>query len=633
LSNLRRTLFGGLATLTLAGLTAASAAASSLPARTLALSTAVNGTAANGASADPVLSASGRVIAFDTTATNVAGDDLNGPLRDVVAIDLATNERRLVSQGAVAADGPSTAPAISANGQRVVFASTASNLVPGDTNGVSDIFIRDGRGPIIRISVAAGGVQANGASAEPDISADGNVVTYTSAASNLAPGDTNGQTDVFAINLQAGAISRVSVASSGRQATGRSSGPAISADGTTVAFVSAASDLVSDDKNGVTDVFVRDLIKRRTERVSVSTTGRQQNHSVTPPFVQIADVSSNGRYVVFDSDATTLYTPDTNRHTDVFLRDRTAKTTALVSASSTNVQGNNDSFAPRLTPNGRFLTFESFATNLAAGDGPREDIFERDLLNGTTTVVNVTATGVPRGPELVPQILQRPALSNDGTFAAFASTVTNLVANDGNGAQDVFVRQLDPPVGRFVSRPRAGHAGTIKLAADDAQAKQFLCQVDAKRPYACGPSVRVSPTMGRMLHIRAGGPGLQWSTDRLSFVLNNDRTKPRVSVSKTTKSPLRVVRGRATDAGGIQRVDVSFVYFSGKGCRYLITRKRFSGSSLQNCIKHVLVKASGKRNWSLRLPVAIRGPYVVIAVATDTAGNVSKPGTFTGFAL
>jgi hypothetical protein len=236
--------------------------------------------------------------------------------------------------------------------------------------------------------------------------------------------------------------------------------------------------------------------------------------------VQQPDISADGRFVVFDSDAATLTKGDLNEHTDVFLRDRTKRATQLVSASSLQVQGNNDTFSPRITPNGRFVTFESFATNLAPADGPREDIFVRDLKQGTTSVVNATADGAPRRGELVPQLLQRPSLSNSGQVAAFSSTAPNLVGGDVNQAEDVFVRLLDPPKGSIAAKPKGGRAGTVKVRVDDPLATSFICQIDANDPFVCGRSIRVRRHAGRQLTVRVGGAGMLFAPELLRVSLS-----------------------------------------------------------------------------------------------------------------
>lgn len=477
--------------------------------RTVMASRAADGAQSNGASEHPSLSPSGRGIAFDTTATNIAPGDSNGAVRDVVAIDGTTGQRRVVSAGG---DGPSTNPVIAAGGQIVAFVSAASNLVPGDTNGVPDIFVRDGNGPIRLVSAAPDGTPANRPSSEPDISRNGRFVVFTSEASNLVPGDTNGRPDVFRRDLLTGKTIRISVTNKGAQANEGSGAPAISADGSVVSFASKASNLVGRDTNHVPDVFVRDIPEHRTERVSVSTAGIQQNKAVIAPFSQVSDLSRDGRFVVFDSDATNLVPRDENRRTDVFRRDRKTGRTELVSVSSTGFEGNNDSFEPTITPNGRFIAFESFASNLARHDGPREDIFVRDTVLGTTTIVNVPADGGQRAPELVKQLLQRPALSESGAVASFVSTAPNLVRPDDNGAGDVFTRLLAPPAGKVVKPPRPAARPVVELGADDPLATDFVCRIDNRSPFLCSRgAVRFPAGLSpgpHTLRARAGGPGM-----------------------------------------------------------------------------------------------------------------------------
>src|SRR5262249_38870116 len=198
----------------------------------------------------------GQIVAFYSAATNLVAGDTNG-FSDVFVRDLANGLTELVSvaTGGAHANGPSYFPSISADGRLVVFQSLASNLVDDDTNTVSDIFIRDrANGTTER----ACGVQGNDFSTSPSISPDGNFVAFASKATNLVPGDTNGRIDIFVCNRSSGMIERVSVASDGMQANGDSILPDISANGTVVVFKSTASNLVPNDTNGVVDVFARD---------------------------------------------------------------------------------------------------------------------------------------------------------------------------------------------------------------------------------------------------------------------------------------------------------------------------------------------------------------------------------------
>ncbi|HYF25401.1 MAG TPA: hypothetical protein VD931_06650 [Baekduia sp.] len=605
-----------------AGLVIAPAAsdAISLKQRTYRISVTPAGLDTGGASQEPALSVDGRTVAFATTGADVVADDANGPVSDIVAADLATGLRRLVSEAPGGADGPSVTPTVSGNGQVVAFATYATNLVAGDTNGHPDVVVRDGRKAPVLVSVGLGGAPADGPSYQPDVSSDGRWVAFTSEATNLVPNDRNGRPDVFARHLQSGRTVLVSRAMGGdATAGGRSSQPAISADGRYVAFESAAADLVPRDNNGISDVFVRDVVAAKTERVSVTSRERQQNKSVPPAFSIAPDISNDGRFVVFESDATNLGTRDTNQRTDVFLRDRREGTTRIVSASTTNVQGNNDSFNPRIAAGGDFIAFQSFASNLVhPGDDPaREDVFVRDLRTGTTTVANVTASGAPRQAELSGQFLQRPALSTDGRVVAFATTVANMVPNDGNGVADVFVRRLDPPVTRIRQRSRTA----VRISADDPAATRFVCRVDRRDPYLCDSTPAVT-ARGRSLTIRAGGPGLLFDPEGVRVALRPDRRRPTVRISAPGRGALRTIRGAARDTGGagLDRVTVSVTYQSRGRCRSF-DGERFVRA--RSCATRRFVPATGRRSWRLRLPRAIRGAVIVYARSYDASGNRS----------
>jgi Tol biopolymer transport system component len=615
-----RPLIAVIAACALAQALAPTAGATSLPDRTFRVSTAPDLGELTGDSGDTSLSADGQIIGFASAASGFMPGDANGAVRDVFTFNVATGERRLISSAPGGANGPSSSPVLSADGTRVAFVSAASNLVAGDRNDAADIFLTDRDGAVTRVSVAADGTDANGASSNPDLSADGRFVVFESAASNLVAGDTNGAADVFVRDLQTGTTALVSAAPGGGPGNGASGSPSISASGAFVSFASRATNLVGRDTNGVGDVFVRDLVLARTSRVSVNSRGAQQDRAVADPFAQVSDVSRDGRYVVFDSDATNLGRADANQHTDVFLRDRRRHTTVLVSASSLNVQGNNDSFSPLISADGRIVAFQSLASNMAPGDGPREDVFVRDLRQRTTSVVGVADDGSPRAAELVPQLLQRPALSADGRIAAFSSTAPNLVSGDTNGREDVFLRLLDAPQTDLVAK-RAGRRPIVDVRADDPAATRFVCQLDRGPLFGCAPGRMRLPAGHRVLRVRAGGPGMLYDPRPLVVSLVSDHRAPRVSISGLGRGSLRTIRGRASDASGVVRVLVAVTYHHGHGCLHLVRH----GFRRAACPLAVYQRARGTRRWSLRLPHAIRGPVVVYVRAIDSAGNVSRP--------
>src|SRR4029079_602267 len=216
------------------------------------------------------------------------------------------------------ANGASSNARISADGRFVVFTSLASNLVAGDTNGVADVFERAlATGRTTRVSTSAGGVQGNDASggAASGISADGGAISFSSAASNLVPGDTNHCRDVFVWTRATGAVERVSVAGDGSQAAaGASDASSISADGRYVAFASTAPNLVAGDTNLVADVFVHDRVTGSTLRASVAARGVPAStvrasaaaaggQAATASSLQPGGLSANGQVVAFDTAA------------------------------------------------------------------------------------------------------------------------------------------------------------------------------------------------------------------------------------------------------------------------------------------------------------------------------------------
>ncbi len=472
---------------------AAPAEPASFPVRTFAVSSTPNGSVADGASTRPAMSASGDLVAFDSTATNLAVDP-NGAVRDVFARLPRTGTTYLVSQApSGGADGPSSHAAV--GGGAVVFQSDATNLVDGDTNGVRDVFARTGTGPVVRISVADGGAQADGPSGNADVSADGRFAVFVSTARNLVAGDADGDEDVFLRDLRAGRTRRIA----------QGTAPAISPDGRFVSYYSG------------TDVMLADTERGTSEVISVSSSEVKQNASVVAPFSQVSDVSRDGRLVVFDSDATNLVPNDRNRDTDVFVRDRGTGQTRRVSVDKFGFEADNDSFYPSISPDGRFVVFDSFASNLAAGDGPGEDAFVYDRVRKAPITASVGAEGQRRGRELTRQILQRPRVSADGRVVAFTSTAPNLIGRDGNRAEDVFLRLAAPPKVRIVRGPRGvvrSDRPLLQLAADDPHVREFICSLNGVR-IRCDRRSRL-PRLGpgrHVLEVRAGGPGMLFQAE------------------------------------------------------------------------------------------------------------------------
>ena len=386
-----------------------------------------------------VISGRGRYVAFQSDATNLVPGDTNG-LSDVFVRDrLAGTTRRVsVGPGGRQANGESgNLPAISADGRFVAFGSFATNLITRDTNNVGDVFVRDQfAGVTRRVSVGPGGRQVHSpndatGSFGAAISANGRFVAFSSWAVDLVPGDTNNSPDAFVRDLLGKVTRRVSVGPGGQQANGFSHVGGVSGDGRFVTFQSDAPNLVPGDTNGIADIFVRDLLTGTTRRVSVGPKGRQSNGegSSSP------DISAGGRFVVFVSTADNLVSGDVNGTADVFVRDRVAERTRLVSVGVNGQQGDGGSDLPAISANGRFVAFQSFAENLVPEDANGAcDVFVRDLLAQTTVRVSMSARVQPDGCSDVPSV------SADGRHVSFRSFASNLVPSDTNGAADIFVR-------------------------------------------------------------------------------------------------------------------------------------------------------------------------------------------------
>jgi Tol biopolymer transport system component len=348
-------------------------------------------------------------------------------------------------------------PWFSADGRFVAFDSDSPALVPGDTNGVRDVFVHDrATGTTERVSVATDGTEADGQSQRPTLSADGRFVAFWSDATNLVPRDGNDVADVFVYDRVDEVVRRVSVGPGGIEANGESLRPVISADGTVVAYESAARNLIakdvlgrSTDTNQARDVFVYDLATEKTTRVSVASNGAQgAGESLRP------SISGDGRWVAFQSEVV-FDASDTNKSRDVYLHDRESGTTTRVSLSDSEAESDGGSFSPSLSADGRSVAFWSNASNLVEGDtNGTSDVFVRDVTEGTTVRASVDNTGAEGNDDS-----SDPAISPDGHFVAYWSAAGNLVSGDTNGVRDVFLHDLTK-----------GETTRASVASDGAQA-------------------------------------------------------------------------------------------------------------------------------------------------------------------
>jgi Ca2+-binding RTX toxin-like protein len=408
------------------------------------------GNQANTGSSTPSISADGRFVAFVSFLYRGYSAPSNS---DIFVWDTLTNTTTRVSvdsAGNQANADPFSTTSISTDGRFVAFESSATNLVPGDTNSSYDIFVRDTlTNTTTRVSVDSEGNQANTGSSDPSISADGRFVAFSSDASNLVPGDTNGTRDIFVRDTLTNTTTRVSVDSAGNQGNNLSSEASISANGRFVAFTSSASNLVPGDTNDRSDVFVRDTLTNTTARVPVDSIGNQGNNifveSVSYDNSHSPSISADGRFVAFESEFSSRVPGSTITHfsSKIFVWDTLTNTTAHVSVGS----GRNQmiggyaegSYSPSISADGRFVAFSSWASNLVPGDtNYTGDIFVRDTLTNTTTRVSVNAAGnqVDDGRSI------EPSISADGQRVAFESLASNLVPGDTNNLNDVFVSDI-----------------------------------------------------------------------------------------------------------------------------------------------------------------------------------------------
>lgn len=405
------------------------------------------GNDASGFLSGPAISADGRFVAFDSTATNlIAGGNL--PFNIFVHDRLTdTTEIVSVSSRGRQGEGLSSSPDVSADGRFVAFDSDAANLARGDRNGTTDVFWHDrATGETILVSLGADGQQGMSSNHAPAISADGRFIVFH-ANSALVPEDTNDTTDVYLRDVQAGTTTLVSVALDGAAGNGTSFIQDISANGQIVAFVSSATNLIPDDVvDTEPNVYVRDLATGTTELASVGSDGTRANVG----FFDIPAISADGRFVAFSTFDSLVPQDTTPFSLDIYLRDRLNSTTELISVNTDEQPGDGRSESPSVSADGQFVAFTSDSENFAPEQPSLfrdEDVFVRDRLAGTTVRVSESSAGEEgNGPSRV------PAISADGLVTAFSSDASNLVPNDTSGVKDIFVHDERPAADLAVTK-------------------------------------------------------------------------------------------------------------------------------------------------------------------------------------
>ncbi|HYN93634.1 MAG TPA: hypothetical protein VES42_07270 [Pilimelia sp.] len=327
--------------------------------------------------------------------------------------DTQTTTRLSVGHDGSQADSDSNAPVISDDGRWFVYSSNATNLVPGDTNGRLDLFLYDrttGRTELITRSVD--GAPSDAGAYGQRISADGDFVTFYSAATTLVPGDTDGEDSVFVWERESGAITRLP----GVDAFW----PDISADGRYVTYTTYAS-LVTEDTDNFTDVYVYDRTAGKASLITKTLSGGPAGGSSST-------ISDDGRYVAFESDSTKLIKKYVGGGTNVFLRDRKTGVTTLVSRTLSGT-GSNGATSPEISGDGRYVAFGSTSGDLAPDDTNAErDVFLWERATRKITAVSVTPDGRTGNGF---STAGRP--SADGRYVAFWSTAMDLAGTEASG--------------------------------------------------------------------------------------------------------------------------------------------------------------------------------------------------------
>ena len=406
-----------------------------------------------------IVSADGRYVVFQSDASNLAATDLNG-VQDIFRRDLATGTTELVSRrpNGNAGNGIAVQPDVSGDGRFVVWSSNASNLVTGDTNGTWDVFLRDMQlGVTTLISRDSLGNLANQRSDSPRITPDARYVVFESDAA-LVPSDTNGQKDVYRLERSTGNLTLVSVTAAGVQGNNWSYHAAISADGSYVVFTSTADNLVAGDTNNQPDVFLKELPAGLLTRVNVSTAGAQANNETTWP-----SISGDGSTITFCSAASNLVAGDTSGNWDCFAHTVATGATTRLNVQPNGLQANSYVRSPTaLSHDGSLVVFASLSTNLVAGDtNGKQDIFLRDRAVGVTTRLSLDlAGGEVDGDCFVPH------MTPDGSVLTYTSDATDIVASDPNGRRDIFAVTFRGPIGTLhcstASAPNStGAAGAL----------------------------------------------------------------------------------------------------------------------------------------------------------------------------
>ena len=404
----------------------------------------------------------GRQVAFVSYATNLVSGLTDGSrnafVRDRDAGTTNWIDRTDPSAGIHSETGDHKAGRVlDGSGRYVAFVSGSPRLVDDDDNGVRDVFVRDLlTGETEMISRLPDGTPFDGASIDPQITADGRFVVFLSIARNAAGGEnTYGQWQTYLADRQTGQIEVVSVGANGELARSQTADPSVDATGRFVVF-STSNALVAADTNGRADVYVRDRVAGTTALVSVALDGFAGEDSSNA-----AQISEDGRFVVFSSRSNNLVAGDIGQ-IDLFVRDLVAGTTERINLTPSGAASSASAFDPAISADGRYVAFLSHATDLVAGvSGSVSRVYVRDRLLGRTELVSQTTGGTAAAAYSAD-----PAISADGRRVAFVSNAS--LAFGGSGGNNVYLRDLDAGTTTLVSRelPKPGSALNARVYAD-----------------------------------------------------------------------------------------------------------------------------------------------------------------------
>ncbi|MCC6407788.1 MAG: PD40 domain-containing protein, partial [Planctomycetes bacterium] len=443
MQTLGASLRSGACAVLVAGALAANAAAQVV---TTLVSKAPDGSSPNCSSSAGIVSPNGRFVTFNSCATNLGPPDLNGHTMDGYVWDRLLGQMDLVtlsSNGTQINQGAGCA-FISSDGRFLLIGSNGQ-LSPEDTNNSSDVYVRDRvlETTVLVSQTPKGVVTTDYAVYAGGLSDDGRFVLLSTSSEQFGGRDTENDHDAYWRDRVTGVVKRVSVSSHGMAGNGESypwstAGSMLSSDGRKVFFRSSATNLVRGDTNGMPDMFGHDVLLGRTTRLSVNSAGFQTIGGSN----DMPAVSPDGRFLAWSSSATNLDpVHDQNGFWDIYWRDNLTGQVLLCSRTPSGMAGNDQSGTPAVSANGRYVAFQSRATDLVASDANGTlDIFRFDTVTGEVLLVSQSSNGAQGNHPSI-----EPSISGDGSLVTYVSYATNLVPNDDNDTYDVFLTEL--PIG------------------------------------------------------------------------------------------------------------------------------------------------------------------------------------------